>query len=159
MFIGNSTYIALEVVKFPKYYLLLIGRFITGAGSGFLLIFIFYKIQLNFLGNVALLRTYASTASTPQDRSKAIAFVTCGQAIGFTSGPALQLLFTSLKYPGVKIFNGFLHLNLYTAPAYLACAMNAFGAIILYFYLEEKYVGVVEVIKLSIKIFLVYIIF
>lgn len=92
------------------------------------------------------MRTYASTASTPQDRSKAIAFVTCGQAIGLTSGPALQLLFTSLKYPGPSFFHGLLHLNLYTAPAYLACLMNAFGVLILYFYFVEKYEGVVEVI-------------
>jgi hypothetical protein len=40
-----------------------------------------------FLANSALLRTYASTASTVKDRPKAIALVTCGQAIGNTAGP------------------------------------------------------------------------
>uniref|UniRef100_A0A915E2M3 Major facilitator superfamily (MFS) profile domain-containing protein n=1 Tax=Ditylenchus dipsaci TaxID=166011 RepID=A0A915E2M3_9BILA len=95
MFIGNAFYICLEVIDLPKRYLLLIGRFITGMGSG----------------NVSLLRTYASTASTSADRPKAIAFVTCGQAI---------------------------------APAYLACAMNFFGAVALYFYFKEEYAGLKE---------------
>uniref|UniRef100_A0A915E4M3 Uncharacterized protein n=1 Tax=Ditylenchus dipsaci TaxID=166011 RepID=A0A915E4M3_9BILA len=47
------------------------------------------------------------------------AFVTCGQAIGMTSGPALQLFFTPLTYPGISLFEN-LRFNLYTAPAYLA---------------------------------------
>lgn len=34
MFIGNAIYIALEISQFPKRYWLLIGRLITGIGSG-----------------------------------------------------------------------------------------------------------------------------
>lgn len=56
MVVGNAAYIALEFVFFPRRYLMFVGRFITGAGSG----------------NVTLLRTYASTASTFKDRQKAI---------------------------------------------------------------------------------------
>lgn len=69
MFIGNALYICLELgLPIQRRYLLLLGRFITGMGSG----------------NVSLLRTYASTASTSKDRPRAIAFVTCGQAlVGF----------------------------------------------------------------------------
>lgn len=93
---------------------------------------------------MTLLRTYASTASTVKDRSRAIAFVTCGQALGLTSGPAMQLLFTWLNYPGYSLFFGF-HLNMYTAPAYFACAMNLFGAITLYLFFNEKYAGIIEV--------------
>jgi hypothetical protein len=60
-----------------------------------------------------LLRTYAATASTKEDRTKAIAFVTGklafwqfenessgGFALGMSSGPALQLVFIPLGYPG-----------------------------------------------------------
>ena len=66
MFIGNALYICLELgLPIQRRYLLLLGRFITGMGSG----------------NVSLLRTYASTASTSKDRPRAIAFVTCGQAL------------------------------------------------------------------------------
>ncbi|KAE9550505.1 hypothetical protein FO519_006279 [Halicephalobus sp. NKZ332] len=127
MFVGNALYIALELVAFPKKYLMLIGRFVTGAGSG----------------NVTLLRTYASTASTFKDRPRAIAYVTCGQALGMTCGPALQLIFTPLGYPGFQLFHT-LTINMYTAPAYLACSMNVFGAVALKFLFKENYAGIVE---------------
>ncbi|KAI1719639.1 major facilitator superfamily domain-containing protein [Ditylenchus destructor] len=125
MLIGNALYICLELgLPIQRRYLLLLGRFITGMGSG----------------NVSLLRTYASTASTSKDRPRAIAFVTCGQALGMTSGPAFQLFFTTLKYPGIHML-GNLRFNLYTAPAWLACAMNVFGALALYFLFREEYAG------------------
>lgn len=99
---------------------------------------------------MTLLRTYASTASTSKDRSRAIAFVTCGQALGLTSGPAMQLLFTWLNYPGYSLFGGF-HLNMYTAPAYFACALNFFGALTLYLYFQEKYAGIVVIFYIVFK--------
>ncbi|KAF7634735.1 hypothetical protein Mgra_00005883 [Meloidogyne graminicola] len=124
MFLGNLCYLSLELSTIPKLYILLFGRFMTGMGSG----------------NVCLLRTYASTASTSKDRSRAIAFVTCGQALGTTSGPAFQLLFTSFSYPGTTFF-GQLRFNLYTGPAFLSCTMNLFGAIILLLFFKEIYAG------------------
>ena len=75
MFIGNAIYITLQQFEpiLPARYLLLAARLIIGIGSG----------------NSSLLRSYASTASTAHDRSKAIAYVTCGQAIGQVAGPGL----------------------------------------------------------------------
>ncbi|KAI1700990.1 major facilitator superfamily domain-containing protein [Ditylenchus destructor] len=128
MFVGNALYMCLELnLPFERFYLLLLGRFVTGMGSG----------------NLSLLRTYAATASTSKDRHRAIAFVTCGQALGMTSGPAFQLLFTALSYPGISLLGG-IHLNLYTAPAWFACGMNAFGALALYFLFQEEYVGLLD---------------
>ncbi|KAI1695818.1 major facilitator superfamily domain-containing protein [Ditylenchus destructor] len=128
MFVGNALYMCLELnLPFERRYLLLLGRFVTGMGSG----------------NVSLLRTYASTASTSKDRHRAIAFVTCGQALGMTSGPAFQLLFTALSYPGIPLLGG-VHMNLYTAPAWFACGMNAFGALALFFLFREEYAGLLE---------------
>jgi MFS family permease len=120
-------YLFMELVPFEKRYVLLICRFIVGAGSG----------------NVALLRSYASTASHRSDRSRAIAFVTCGQAVGQTLGPVFQLMFTPFKYPGPELL-GFFHLNIYTLPAYLACFINIFGIFALYRMFEEKYVDLVD---------------
>ena len=125
MFLGNALYIGMELVPVRTRYMLLLGRFITGVGSG----------------NVVLLRTYASTASTSSDRSRAIVLVTCGQAIGMTSGPALQLLFAPLFYPGIRLPLLGTSFNLYTAPAYLACGMNLLGALALRLYFCEEYAG------------------
>uniref|UniRef100_A0A914Z4U3 Major facilitator superfamily (MFS) profile domain-containing protein n=1 Tax=Panagrolaimus superbus TaxID=310955 RepID=A0A914Z4U3_9BILA len=124
MFIGNAIYLSLEIIPFPAKYVLFVGRFITGVGSS----------------NSCLLRTYASTASTSKDRSRAIAYVTCGQALGATCGPVFQLIFTPLGYPGLRYLN--LGINIYTAPAYFACLMNVAGAFALYFLFKEVYAGV-----------------
>lgn len=56
---------------------------------------------------------------------------------------ALQLLFTPLSYPGFQIFD-MLTINMYTAPAYLACSMNFLGALALYFLFKENYAGIVD---------------
>uniref|UniRef100_A0A7E4VD77 MFS domain-containing protein n=1 Tax=Panagrellus redivivus TaxID=6233 RepID=A0A7E4VD77_PANRE len=127
MIIGNACYLCLEMVSMPKRYFMFLGRFITGAGSG----------------NVTLLRTYASTASTFKDRPKAIAYVTCGQALGATCGPLLQLIFTPLSYPGFKPSSG-ISINMYTAPAYFACLMNIAGMLALHFLFKENYAGIAE---------------
>lgn len=137
MLVGNVVYIFMEILPFQKRYILLITRFIVGAGSG----------------NVALLRSYASTASHKLDRSRAIAFVTCGQAVGQTLGPLFQLFFTPFHYPGIKLF-GLFHLNLYTLPSYLACVINICGVIALYRLFEEKYVDLVEEVCTFLSTFL-----
>jgi hypothetical protein len=56
---------------------------------------------------------------------------------------ALQLLFTPIGYPGLQIVSK-LHLSMYTAPAYFACAMNFFGVLALFFLFKEKYAGIIE---------------
>jgi ceroid-lipofuscinosis MFS transporter 7 len=76
MLIGNLIYVGMETVHlFPKRYLLLATRFVVGMGSG----------------NVAILRTYASTASTMSTRTKALSYVTAGQALGMVLGPSTYL--------------------------------------------------------------------
>lgn len=87
------------------------------------------------------MRSYAATALPEKYRSRAIAFVTCGQAVGLTSGPALQLLFTPLLYPGYELFWG-LHINLYTAPAIFSALMCIFGIITMQFFFKENYLGI-----------------
>lgn len=73
MLTGNLIYILMELIPWPApRYIMLIGRFVNGLGSG----------------NIAVLRTYASTASSTHDRTTSIAYVTCGQALGLTTGPS-----------------------------------------------------------------------
>jgi hypothetical protein len=96
--------------------------------------------------NISLLKAYASTASVPKDRSRAIAFVTGGVALGMTMGPAFQLLFTPIGYPGWRfnLMGVKLRISMYTAPAYLACAMNVVCAGSIYFLFRECYAGIVH---------------
>ncbi|CAD5209632.1 unnamed protein product [Bursaphelenchus okinawaensis] len=96
MLLGNALYITMPLIGLPNRYLLLFGRLITGIGSG----------------NVALLRTYASTASTIKDRSHAIAFVTCGQALGMVFGPGMALL----KWEFVETYVGIVTMTRANVP-------------------------------------------
>ncbi|KAI6204977.1 hypothetical protein M3Y94_00739800 [Aphelenchoides besseyi] len=127
-FIGNVVYIAGSVVPVSwSKYLVLLGRFVVGFGGS----------------NVGVMRSYASMASSKNDRSRAIALINGGYSTGSVIGPCLQLLFTPFGYPGIQL-TGKLHLSTYTSPALCAMAINAIGLLCLYFCFEERYAGVVD---------------
>lgn len=52
------------------------------------------------LGVIAVLKTYAVTASTVEDRSRSIALNSGAFALGLTVGPAIQIVFNPIGYPG-----------------------------------------------------------
>jgi hypothetical protein len=60
--------------------------------------------------NVAIMRAYASMASSSKDRSRAIALINGGYALGQTLGPAIQLVFGPLGFPGIHLF-GTVHIR------------------------------------------------
>lgn len=90
------------------------------------------------LANMSLLRAYASTASTLKDRSRAIACVSGGIAIGSMIGPGLQLLFSPLGAEGVTVLG--LTISIYTSPALFCLILNTIGLIIVTFFFKEKYI-------------------
>ncbi|PIC26112.1 hypothetical protein B9Z55_018789 [Caenorhabditis nigoni] len=120
MAFGNLVYLSLQFWNDHYLYVMMFSRLIAGAGSG----------------NVSLLRAYASTASTSKDRSKAIACVSGGIAIGSMVGPALQLLFTPLGAEGITFFG--LKIDIYTAPALLCLVINTIGLLIVQLAFVEK---------------------
>ncbi|KAF7634765.1 hypothetical protein Mgra_00005799 [Meloidogyne graminicola] len=128
-FLGNALYMCVHLFPIEeRKYALLIGRFITGIGSS----------------NISLLKAYASTASTQKDRSRAIALVTGGVALGMTMGPAFQLLFTPIGFPGFNFLISGLMLSMYTAPALMACLMNAVNAFCIFAFFHEVYTGLIS---------------
>ncbi|TMS32464.1 hypothetical protein L596_000295 [Steinernema carpocapsae] len=127
MTLGNILYLTVELFPNNRRYVMLIARFIVGIGSA----------------NVTLVKTYASTSCNPTDRPRALAFVTGGIAFGSTVGPAIQLIFTPLSYPGWVLAPG-LSLSMYTASAYAACVMNIASILALYTIFTESYAGVVK---------------
>lgn len=98
---GNALYICAALIYHieSRKYVILVSRFTIGMGAA----------------AIGLLRTYAVNASSKEDRTKAIAYVTGGFALGMSSGPAIQLAFVPLSYPGLKIVNK-LTISMYNAP-------------------------------------------
>ncbi|PIC29235.1 hypothetical protein B9Z55_020892 [Caenorhabditis nigoni] len=122
--VGQAWYGLLGMFDNVKW-MMLLARFLTGLG----------------VGNITALRIYAAMASTPEDRMRAISFGTGGLILGFSFGPVISAVFTPLGEAGVRI-GGFV-LNMYTVVAYLMVLVCIFACVIIYFFFNESYVGLV----------------
>lgn len=126
MALGNVIYGFVE--SFPetrRRYIMLIARTLVGAGSGCL----------------GVMRAYGATASTLKDRSRAVTLVSAAFVIGLTVGPGLQVAFTPIGYPALKI--GPLRIDEYTAPAVFAVVVDIASVFVLLFFFSEHYAGLI----------------
>ncbi|KAI1706707.1 major facilitator superfamily domain-containing protein [Ditylenchus destructor] len=127
MFAGNVMYFSLELsTPVLRKYLLLVARFLVGLGCS----------------STCLLQAYVSTASIPEDRSRALSILTTGIALAGVFGPALQLLFTPLGYSGWNIFAW--KINMYTAPAFIGSIINVISIMSIYVFFQENYAGIIQ---------------
>jgi hypothetical protein len=94
---------------------------------------------LTILANISLLKTFCASASTLQDRSRAIAIGSGGLALGLAMGPSIQMLFVPLR-SGWEVFPSF-RISMYTAPAIFAICVNAVAIFAMLFIFEERYAG------------------
>ncbi|CEF67212.1 Major facilitator superfamily and Major facilitator superfamily domain, general substrate transporter and Major facilitator superfamily domain-containing protein [Strongyloides ratti] len=124
-FFGNLVYFYVEIIPFNRKIFLLIGRFITGIGAS----------------NVSLMKAYISGASSPDDRSKCIAYITGSMAVGAFIGPAFQLLFTPLGYPGYSVF-GFFQIHMFNLPALVSILFVVINFILVLYIFKEIYVDI-----------------
>ncbi|CAD6195048.1 unnamed protein product [Caenorhabditis auriculariae] len=108
---SNFVYLMLEMVpRGGVFYILVFARFLAGLG----------------LGNTTTMRTCAVASSSSDDRSKAMAVVAGGRALGVVVGPALQLIFLLvLGEDGISLPIINLHSN--NAPAVLGIILTLFG--------------------------------
>ena len=148
---GHALYICTDYVE-PQAakWLILVGRLLVGIGEGEARrserqnIFVTsWTHSRRILGHVCLLRSYAAMASAAQDRSRALAIVNGGLALGAACGPAFQVLFTPLGLEGFSV-GSLVRINLYTAPAIAACLTNSIGLLVLMFVFNEHYAGIIE---------------
>ncbi|CAD5229690.1 unnamed protein product [Bursaphelenchus okinawaensis] len=131
---GDILYLSASHLDISSYrkYMILMSRGVIGLGASV----------------VTLLRSYAVVASKPEDRSRTIALVSGSFALGMTTGPAIQLLFTPLNYPGFELF-GDVRFNMYTAPSFVAFIVNGSGIIALFSLFEEKYAGITRKVQVN----------
>ncbi|CAD5233653.1 unnamed protein product [Bursaphelenchus xylophilus] len=125
--LGNVVYIFMQTSPSAAKWMFMGARFICGIGTS----------------NVGLMKAYASTASTDQDRAAAIATVMGFFAIGLIVGPLVQLVLTPVGESGLQISTNF-DLNMYTLPAFVSCIINITAIVLLFDMFEEKYGGLAE---------------
>uniref|UniRef100_A0A7E4W8M5 MFS domain-containing protein n=1 Tax=Panagrellus redivivus TaxID=6233 RepID=A0A7E4W8M5_PANRE len=106
--------------------------------SAAMFLFLFYDIFHGIsAGFSSAYRTHISMASKEHERSRAFGLSMFAGSLGFLLGPLIQVLFTFLGYPGISLPFGF-HLNLYTAPIYLALVTSGVGILFLSLWFNGK---------------------
>ncbi|XP_006887639.1 PREDICTED: major facilitator superfamily domain-containing protein 8-like [Elephantulus edwardii] len=103
-----------------KYYMLA-ARGLVGFGSG----------------NVAVVRSYISGATSLQERTSAMANTSICQALGFILGPVFQTFFALIGEKGVTWEAINLQINMYTAPVLLGAFLGVLNIILIFAILRE----------------------
>ncbi|XP_028923140.1 major facilitator superfamily domain-containing protein 8 isoform X1 [Ornithorhynchus anatinus] len=88
-------------------------------------------------GNVAVVRSYISGATSLQERTGSMASTSACQALGFILGPAIQTCFSFVGEEGVTWAAVGLQLNMYTAPVLLAALLGLLNILVVVALLRE----------------------
>ncbi|CAJ0582876.1 unnamed protein product, partial [Mesorhabditis spiculigera] len=122
MVAGNILYFIMPLLPAGSAFtLLIVARMLTGVGAG----------------NSALIRAYASQASSSADRSKAIAWTTAGDTLGTTTGPLIQMACLGLGPVGISFLG--LRFTTYTMPAFVALLIDLLGLLVVSRFFVEDY--------------------
>ncbi|XP_012943228.1 major facilitator superfamily domain-containing protein 8 [Aplysia californica] len=121
--LSNLFYTYLQSIPDERQYYMILARGLIGFGAG----------------NVAVVRSYVSGATTVKERTNSMANVSICQAVGFILGPVIQSALVPVNYPGPVECTGF-HLNMYTAPGLLATLVALTNLLLLIFVFKEHHV-------------------
>lgn len=126
---ASAIYSSLEVLPSHHKYWMFGSRFLVGVSSA----------------SAALCRSYVSSATKMDERTKAVSMISLMQVMGFIVGPALQALVTMLGDPGFVVMRGVIHLNMYTAAGWINVVMG-FGNFLFFMpgVFEEKNIAARE---------------
>ncbi|CAD5228457.1 unnamed protein product [Bursaphelenchus xylophilus] len=125
--LGNILFLTAAFLPDNAKFVILISRFVIGTGEAVL----------------TLTRSYTAMASLPSDRSKAYGFSAAGLALGLLVGPAIQIAFSFLDYPGILLFSR-LRLNLYTIAPLAVLLTTLIELFVFKFVFEETYPAIVK---------------
>ncbi|KAJ8297856.1 hypothetical protein KUTeg_024387 [Tegillarca granosa] len=131
---ANVLYVYLESISSYKDTWLVVARAFIGFGAG----------------NVAVVRSYVSGATTLKERTPTMANISAFQAIGFIIGPAIQTAMVPIGYPG-PVHSRALNIDLYTSPAILSAVCGVINLVLLFVVFREHRVENDEDMNFSIQ--------
>uniref|UniRef100_A0A8R1HP51 Uncharacterized protein n=2 Tax=Caenorhabditis japonica TaxID=281687 RepID=A0A8R1HP51_CAEJA len=115
-------YLSIEYVPEGKRYVLMVVYILLGVA--------------NSAGTV--LRGYIAMCSSIQDRPRAFAVIGLSIIVSIVVGPTLQLIFSSIAYPGYEIFPG-IRFHIYSAPIWFSFLLTIFTAVIIVVFMQDVY--------------------
>ncbi|XP_066288154.1 major facilitator superfamily domain-containing protein 8-like isoform X1 [Branchiostoma lanceolatum] len=118
---ANTMYSYVHAFPQPRGVYMLVSRALVGFGAG----------------NVAVVRSYASAATTLSERTSTMATMSAFQAIGFILGPVLQTAFVPLGENGIEWKAIQLSINMYTGPGFLSAILGIINILLLIFVFKE----------------------
>ncbi|XP_053604461.1 major facilitator superfamily domain-containing protein 8 [Plodia interpunctella] len=105
--LASALYAQLHLTRPHAHYWMLLARFLVGVSSA----------------NIAVARSYLSAATLVSERTRAVAWVSLAQVLGFVVGPALQAAAAPLgagaPYPPPGDFSNPFRLDMFTAPGWI----------------------------------------
>ncbi|XP_052795979.1 major facilitator superfamily domain-containing protein 8-like [Mya arenaria] len=125
--IANVLYMYLESITVQPKWFLIAARVLIGFGAG----------------NVAVVRSYVSGATTLAERTSAMANMSACQAIGFIIGPLIQTAMVPIGFPG-PVRKPALHFDMYTATGFFSAIVGIINIVLLIVVFKEHRVGVDE---------------
>lgn len=123
---GNTLYGLIPSVTSNRKWYMLFARLLNGWGTG----------------TLSLIRSYCAMASTQKDRARVVSLATGFFTLGISVGPTIQTLFIPLGTHSTRIL--FLHINMYTAPAFAMVAVCMVGILLLVTCFKENYAGIMS---------------
>ncbi|KAK3607035.1 hypothetical protein CHS0354_011594 [Potamilus streckersoni] len=112
--LANVLYVYLESIPPKRLGYLMLARALIGFGAG----------------NVAVVRSYVSGATTIKERTGSMAIMSAFQATGFIIGPLIQTAMVPVGFPGL-VHSTFLHMDMYTSPAILSAIVGIINVILI----------------------------
>ncbi|XP_066911028.1 major facilitator superfamily domain-containing protein 8-like isoform X3 [Clytia hemisphaerica] len=93
-------------------------------------------------GTNVVTRVVAAEATTLKERTKVMAHMSIAQGLGFSFGPAIQLASVPLGDDGIYIESLRLHLDLYTAPAFVSVVVAILNVTAVLVWYKEFHVDI-----------------
>ncbi|KAM6136144.1 major facilitator superfamily domain-containing protein 8 isoform 2-T2 [Phoenicopterus ruber ruber] len=125
---ANCLYAYVHVPHSHNKYYMLTARALVGFGAG----------------NVAVVRSYISGATSLTERTSAMANTSACQAVGFILGPVFQTCFTLIGEEGITWKLVYLQLNMYTAPVLFGALLGVINIILIFAIFSSKFLESIE---------------
>ncbi|CAL2051114.1 unnamed protein product [Caenorhabditis brenneri] len=95
-----------------------------------------YSLFCTASGSNVIIRSYVSAISSHSDRSDAFSLFNGAYMLASVIGPMAQMMFSSVKYPGVEFLPD-MKFHIYSAPIWIAAVTNFLSIAVIKLYLRE----------------------